>query len=145
MKKENAFIFHQHQFSICIRCATNKLRSIPFPSDGVVRFQQLTINNTSVFKGFWPSFTRTVVNIEITDFEATEPITARCFTQSSLSVNFLELSMRFNRRFLRMNKENQHFPQMTIIWHNIRHLYTTQNKIINVSKRFIYHMSMLGS
>ena len=34
----------------------------------------------SVFKGFWPSFTRTVDNTEITNLETTEPITARCFT-----------------------------------------------------------------
>ena len=32
----------------------------------------------SVFEGFWPSFMRMDVNIEITVFEATEPITA-CF------------------------------------------------------------------
>ena len=58
--------------------------------------------------------------------------------------------MRFSRRFLRMKGENQHFPQMTIIWHKIRHFHTTksicrQNKITNVSKRFVYHMSKLGS
>ena len=57
-----------------------ELRSIPFPSDGFVRFQHLIINNISVFEGFWPSFTRTVVKIEITVFEATEPIMTRCFT-----------------------------------------------------------------
>ena len=47
-------------------------------------------------------------------------------------------------------EENQHFPQMTIIWYKIRHFHTTksiwrQNKITNVSKRFVYHMSKLGS
>ena len=125
---------------------THQLRSIPFPSDGFVRFQQLIINNISVFEGFWPSFTRTVVNIEITYFEATE----RSFTSSSISVIFLELSMHFNRLFLRMKEENHHFLQMTIIWHKIRHFLTTksiwrQNKITNVSKRFVYHMSKLGS
>ena len=67
---------------------THQLRSIPFPSDGFVRFQQLIINNISVFGGFWTSFTWTVVNIEITVFEAMEPITARCFTYSSISVKF---------------------------------------------------------
>ena len=59
---------------------THQLHSIPFRSDGFVRFQQFIINNISVFEGFWPSFTRTAVSIEITVFEATEPITARCFT-----------------------------------------------------------------
>ena len=58
--------------------------------------------------------------------------------------------MRFSRRFLRMKEENQNFPQMTIIWHEIRHFHTTksiwrQNKITNVSKRFVYHMSKPGS
>ena len=61
-----------------------------------------------------------------------------------------KLLMRFSRRFLWMKEENQHFPQMTIIWHKIRHFHTTKsiwrrNKIINVSKRFVYHMSKLGS
>ena len=60
--------------------AEHQLRSIQFPSDGFVRFQHLMINNISVFEGFWLSFTRTVVNIKITVFEAMEPITARCFT-----------------------------------------------------------------
>ena len=69
---------------------------------------------------------------------------------NSASVKFLKLSMRFSRRFLRMKEENQHFPQMTIIWHKIRHFHTTksiwrQNKITNVSKQFVYHMSKLGS
>ena len=58
--------------------------------------------------------------------------------------------MRFSRRFLRMKEENQHFPKMTIIWHKIRYFHTTrsiwrQNKITNVSKRFVYHMSKLCS
>ena len=53
--------------------------------------------------------------LEITVLEATEPIAARCFTLSSISVNFLELSMRFSRRFLRMKEENQHSPQMTLL------------------------------
>ena len=106
---------------------THELRSIPFFSDGFVRFQQLIINNISVFEAFWPSFTRTIVNIEITDFEATESITARCFTYSSISVNFWELSMRFSRRFLRVKEENQHFPQMTIISHKIRHFHTAKS------------------
>ena len=58
--------------------------------------------------------------------------------------------MRFSRRFLRMKEENQHFPQMTIIRHKIRHFHITKsiwrkNKITNVSKRFIYHMPKLGS
>ena len=57
--------------------------------------------------------------------------------------------MRFSRLFLRMKEENQHFPQMTIIWHKIRRFHTTksiwrQNKITNVSKRFVYHMSKLS-
>ena len=39
---------------------------------------------------------------------------------------------------------------MTIIWHKIRHFHATksiwrQNKITNVSKRFVYHMFELGS
>ena len=44
-----------------------------------------------------------------------------------------------------------HFPQMTIIWHKIRHFHITksiwrQNKITNMSKRFVvHHMSKLGS
>ena len=60
--------------------------------------------------------------------------------------------MRFSRRFFLMKEENQHFPQMAIIWQKIRHFHTTksirrQNKIINMSKRFVYHMSncKLGS
>ena len=129
---------------------THQLHSMPFPSDGFVQFQRLIINNISVFEGFWPSFTRAIVNIEITIFEPTELITARCFTYSIMSVNFLELSMRFSRRFLRMKETNQHFPKMTIIWHKIRHFHTTksiwhQNKITNRSKRFVYHMSKLSS
>ena len=75
---------------------THQLCSIPFPSDRFVQFQQLIINNFSDFEGFWPSFTRTVVNIEITVFDAKKTITTRCFTQTSISVNFLELSMRFS-------------------------------------------------
>ena len=35
--------------------------------------------------------------------------------------------MRFSRRFLPMKEENQHFPQMTIIWHKIKIL--TQPKV----------------
>ena len=58
---------------------THQLCSIPFPSNGFVQIQKLIINNISVFEGFWPSFTRTVVKIEITVFEATGRITARCF------------------------------------------------------------------
>ena len=65
-------------------------------SDGFVRFQQLIKNNISVFDGFWPSFTRTVVNIEI-----------------------------------------RHFHTTKSIWR--------QNKVTNVSKRFVYHMFKLGS
>ena len=43
-----------------------------------------------------------------------------------------------------MKKENQHFPQMTIIWHKIRHFQTTktiwcQNKITNVSNGLLVH------
>ena len=125
---------------------THQLRSTPIRSDGFNRFQQLIINNISVMEGFWPSFTRTVVNIEITVYEATEPITARCFTQSSIFVNFLELLMRFSRLSLRMKEGNQHFPQITSIWHKMRHFHTTksiwrQNKITNGSKRFVYHIS----
>ena len=59
----------------------------------------------SVSEGFWPSFTQTVVNIEITVIKATEPIKARCFTYRSISVNFLEFSMRFSRRFLRTKEK----------------------------------------
>ena len=35
--------------------------------------------------------------------------------------------MRFRHRFLRMKEENQHFPQITIIWHKIRHFHTTKS------------------
>ena len=58
--------------------------------------------------------------------------------------------MRFSSRFLRLKEENQHFPQMSIIWHKIKHFHTTksiwrQKKITNMSKRFDYHMSKLSS
>ena len=40
---------------------------------------------------------------------------------------FGALSMRFSRHFLRMKVENQHFPQMKIIWHKIKHLHATKS------------------
>ena len=46
----------------------------------------------------------TVVNIEMFVFEGMESIIARCFTDSSIFVNFLELSMSFNLSFLQMKE-----------------------------------------
>ena len=66
-------------FAQCL-AQTYQLRSIPFPSDGFARFKLLIINNISVLEGSWPSFPRTVVNIEIIVFEAMEPFTSCCFT-----------------------------------------------------------------
>ena len=38
---------------------------------------------------------------------------------------FGALGALLSHRFLRMKEVNQHFPQMTIIWHKIRHFHTT--------------------
>ena len=52
--------------------------------------------------------------------------------------------------FFQTKKENQNFPQMKIIWHKNSHFHTVksiwcQKKITDASKRFIYHISKLGS
>ena len=106
-------------------------------------------NQFSVFKSIWPSFMRTVFNNKITVFKRIKPITALCFTYRSISVNFLKLSIHFTSRFLRMKEKNQHFSQMAVIWHKIRHIKTKKsiwrlNKINYELKWFVFCMSKLG-
>ena len=127
---------------------------------GFEQFRILGILNWTfvcTLKGIWVcsdtgsnSFTPTFVNIEITVFEATEPIRARCFTQSSISVNFLELSMRFSRHFFEWKKKintSRKWRLFDTKWGIFTQpkVYNAKNKITNVSKRFVYHMSELGS
>lgn len=57
--------------------------------------------------------------------------------------------MRSTRLFLRMKEGNQHLRQMASIWHEIRHFHKIKsiwgkNKITNVSRRIVYHMSKLS-
>lgn len=104
----------------------------------------------SAFEDFWASFTWPAVNTKITVCEATEPIMTRCFTYSSIFLNFLEFSMCSSGCILRKNVENQHFQQVTNIWHKIIHSHATKsiwrtNKITNLSKPFDLGMSKLRS